>query len=64
MLDRITGMQVFSRAAHAGSLSAAARLLSLSPGMATWTPWKNGWARASFIGARASSASLSLDANI
>jgi DNA-binding transcriptional LysR family regulator len=35
MLDRITGMQVFSRAAHAGSLSAAARLLSLSPGMAT-----------------------------
>ena len=35
MLDRITGMQVFSRAAHAGSLSAAARQLSLSPGMAT-----------------------------
>jgi DNA-binding transcriptional LysR family regulator len=35
MLDRITGMQVFSRAAHAGSLSAAARLLSPSPGMAT-----------------------------
>ena len=28
-------MQVFSRAAHAGSLSAAARLLALSPGMAT-----------------------------
>jgi len=35
MLDRITGMQVFSRAAHAGSLSAAARLLALSPAMAT-----------------------------
>ncbi|HLG89487.1 MAG TPA: LysR substrate-binding domain-containing protein [Alphaproteobacteria bacterium] len=35
MLDRITGMQVFSRAAQAGSLSAAARLLALSPGMAT-----------------------------
>src|SRR5258708_39169816 len=35
MLDRITGMQVFSRAAHAGSLSAAARQLGLSPGMAT-----------------------------
>src|SRR5258708_18132233 len=35
MLDRITGMQVFSRAAHAGSLSKAARQLGLSPGMAT-----------------------------
>ncbi len=35
MLDRITGMHVFSRAVHAGSLSAAARQLSLSPGMAT-----------------------------
>lgn len=35
MLDRITGMHVFSRAAHAGSLSAAARQLGLSPGMAT-----------------------------
>ncbi len=35
MLDRITGMQVFARAAQAGSLSAAARLLSLSPAMAT-----------------------------
>jgi DNA-binding transcriptional LysR family regulator len=35
MLDRITGMQVFSRAAHTGSLSAAARQLSISPGMAT-----------------------------
>ncbi len=35
MLDRITGMQVFSRAVHAGSLSAAARQLGLSPGMAT-----------------------------
>jgi DNA-binding transcriptional LysR family regulator len=35
MLDRITGMQVFTRAAHAGSLSAAARQLAISPGMAT-----------------------------
>lgn len=35
MLDRITGMQVFTRAASAGSLSAAARQLSLSPAMAT-----------------------------
>jgi DNA-binding transcriptional LysR family regulator len=35
MLDRITGMQVFSRAAQTGSLSAAARQLSISPGMAT-----------------------------
>lgn len=35
MLDRITGMQVFSRAAHTGSLSAAARQLAMSPGMAT-----------------------------
>jgi DNA-binding transcriptional LysR family regulator len=35
MLDRITGMQVFARAAQAGSLSAAARQLGLSPGMAT-----------------------------
>jgi DNA-binding transcriptional LysR family regulator len=35
MLDRITGMQVFSRAAIGGSLSAAARHLGLSPGMAT-----------------------------
>lgn len=35
MLDRITGMQVFSRAARAGSLSAAARQLMLSPAMAT-----------------------------
>lgn len=34
MLDRITGMQVFFRAAHAGSLSAAARQLELSPAMA------------------------------
>ena len=35
MLDRITGMQVFSRAATGGSLSEAARHLRLSPGMAT-----------------------------
>lgn len=35
MLDRITGMQVFSRAARAGSLSAAARQLMMSPAMAT-----------------------------
>lgn len=35
MLDRITGMQVFSRSAHAGSISAAARQMGLSPGMAT-----------------------------
>jgi len=35
MLDRITGMQVFSRAATGGSLSEAARHLGLSPGMAT-----------------------------
>jgi DNA-binding transcriptional LysR family regulator len=35
MLDRITGMQVFTRAARAGSLSAAARQIGLSAGMAT-----------------------------
>ncbi len=35
MLDRITGMQVFARAAKAGSLSGAARQLGLSAGMAT-----------------------------
>ncbi len=35
MLDRITGMQVFTRAAHLGSLSAAARQLGISPAMAT-----------------------------
>ncbi|MEH6387921.1 MULTISPECIES: LysR family transcriptional regulator [Pseudomonas] len=35
MLDRITGMRVFVRAASAGSLSAAARHLSMSPAMAT-----------------------------
>ncbi|UPQ84688.1 LysR family transcriptional regulator [Pseudomonas knackmussii] len=35
MLDRITGMRVFTRAASAGSLSAAARHLGLSPAMAT-----------------------------
>jgi DNA-binding transcriptional LysR family regulator len=35
MLDRITGMQVFTRAAKAGSLSGAARQLGLSAGMAT-----------------------------
>lgn len=34
MLDRITGMHVFSRAARAGSLSAAARQMALSPAMA------------------------------
>ena len=35
MLDRITGMRVFARAASAGSLSAAARHLGMSPAMAT-----------------------------
>lgn len=35
MLDRVTGMQVFSRAANAGSISAAARQMDLSPSMAT-----------------------------
>jgi DNA-binding transcriptional LysR family regulator len=35
MLDRITGMQVFTRAAKVGSLSGAARQLSMSAGMAT-----------------------------
>lgn len=35
MLDRITGMRVFTSAASAGSLSAAARHLGLSPAMAT-----------------------------
>src|SRR5271155_3154095 len=35
MLDRITGMQVFTRAAKIGSLSGAARQIGLSPGMAT-----------------------------
>ena len=35
MLDRVTGMQVFSRSRHAGSTSAAARQMGLSPGMAT-----------------------------
>lgn len=35
MLDRITGMNVFTAAAAAGSLSAAARKLKISAGMAT-----------------------------
>ncbi|MCW3148098.1 LysR family transcriptional regulator [Stutzerimonas stutzeri] len=35
MLDRLTGMRVFVRAASAGSLSAAARHLGMSPAMAT-----------------------------
>jgi DNA-binding transcriptional LysR family regulator len=35
MLDRVTGMQVFTRAARLGSLSAAARALGMSPTMAT-----------------------------
>ncbi len=35
MLDRVTGMQVFSRSASAGSISAAARQMNLSPAMAT-----------------------------
>jgi DNA-binding transcriptional LysR family regulator len=35
MLDRITGMEIFARAAKAGSLSAAARQLGVSAGMAT-----------------------------
>jgi len=35
MLDRITGMRVFVRAASAGSLSAAARHLDMSPAMAS-----------------------------
>ncbi|MCQ4316029.1 LysR family transcriptional regulator [Stutzerimonas zhaodongensis] len=35
MLDRITGMRVFTRAASAGSLSAAARRMGMSPAMAT-----------------------------
>ena len=34
-MDRITSMRVFVRAAHAGSLSAAARHLGMSPAMAT-----------------------------
>jgi len=35
MLDRITGMNVFARAARFGSISAAARALGLSAAMAT-----------------------------
>src|SRR3546814_3105527 len=35
LLDRLTGMQVFSQAAALGSLSAAARALAMSPAMAT-----------------------------
>ena len=35
MLDRVTGMGVFTRAASAGSLSGAARQLGMSPAMAT-----------------------------
>lgn len=35
MLDRVTGMRVFVRTAAAGSLSAAARHLGMSPAMAT-----------------------------
>jgi DNA-binding transcriptional LysR family regulator len=35
MLDRLTGMQVFSRVATLGSLSAAARAVGMSPTMAT-----------------------------
>jgi DNA-binding transcriptional LysR family regulator len=55
MLDRITGMQVFSRAAQTGSLSAAARQLSISPGMATkhLDTLENAWACAYVIGAHA-----------
>jgi DNA-binding transcriptional LysR family regulator len=35
MLDRITGMQIFSHAAHLGSLSASARQMGVSPAMAS-----------------------------
>jgi DNA-binding transcriptional LysR family regulator len=35
MLDRVTGMQVFTRVAALGSLSAAARALGMSQTMAT-----------------------------
>lgn len=35
MLDRVTGMRAFVRAANAGSLSAAARQMGISPAMAT-----------------------------
>ena len=35
MLDRVTGMQVFARAAGLGSLSGAARVLGMSQTMAT-----------------------------
>src|SRR5690606_649963 len=35
MLDRVTGMRVFVRAMAAGSLSAAARQMDMSPAMAT-----------------------------
>ncbi|MBK3867313.1 LysR family transcriptional regulator [Pseudomonas stutzeri] len=35
MLDRVTGMRVFTRAAAAGSLSAAGRHLGMSPAMAS-----------------------------
>src|SRR5690606_9992041 len=35
MLDRVTGMRAFVRAAAAGSLSAAARQMDMSPAMAT-----------------------------
>jgi DNA-binding transcriptional LysR family regulator len=35
MLDRVTGMQIFTRAAQVGSLSGAARQLGLSAAMAT-----------------------------
>ncbi len=34
-MDRITSMKVFVRAAQAGSLSAAARQMGISPAMAT-----------------------------
>ncbi len=35
MLDRVTGMQVFSKAVALGSITGAARLLHISPAMAT-----------------------------
>ncbi|MDN6298623.1 MAG: LysR family transcriptional regulator [Halomonas sp.] len=35
MLDRFTGMRVFTQAATHGSLSAAGRALGMSPAMAT-----------------------------
>ena len=45
-MDRLTSMRVFTLAAQAGTLSGAARILDMSPAMATstWTRSRRAWA--------------------